>query len=214
MNIDNAKENMVQHQIRPIGITDSNLLAALYEIPKEAFFPKKISSLAYSEFNPLDSDGQNSLSTFSITKILQFLSLQKHHSVLQLGCSSGYLTALLAKLALSVELCDVDEKTIDTTKHCLKSLGIYNVKYRNSHNWTKMMSDQAYDIVILTPGCERSYQLHLNQLSILGRLLYFIKHPGYTKAVMLDKTKKDDYNYLEIADFYSSTLEPTQYFSF
>ena len=54
--------------------------------------------------------------------------------MLQLGCGNGYLTALLAKLALSVELCDVDEKTIHTTKHCLKSLGIYNVKYRNSHD--------------------------------------------------------------------------------
>lgn len=214
MNIDNAKENMIQHQIRPIGITDSNLLAALYEIPKEAFSPKKMSSLAYSEFNPLDSDGQNSLSTFSITKILQFLSVQKHHSVLQLGCGNGYLTALLAKLALSVELCDVDEKTIHTTKHCLKSLGIYNVKYRNSHDWTKMMSDQAYDIIILTPGCERSYEIYLKQLAIPGRLLYFIKHPGYTKAIMLDKTKKDDCNSLEIADFYNNTLKPTQHFSF
>ena len=77
-----------------------------------------------------------------------------------------------------------------------------------------MMSDQAYDIIILTPGCERSYEIYLKQLAIPGRLLYFIKDPGYTKAIMLDKTKKDDCNSLEIADFYNNTLKPTQHFSF
>ena len=214
MNIDTAKENMIQQQIRPLGITDKNLLTAVDEIPKEVFSPKAMAALAYSEIEAPASHCQSPLSTFSITKILQFLSIKKDQRVLQIGCDNGYLTALLAKLSLSVELCDIDEDIIHQTKHCLKSLGIYNVKYRHSNAWTEMISDQSCEVIIIVPGCDRRPEIYLKQLAVAGHLLYFIKHQGYTKAIVLEKTKKDHWDRTEIADFYNNILSKPQQFIF
>ena len=114
-----ARTNMVDCQVRPADVTDLKIIDAMLEIPRERFVPEQMQALAY-----LDEDLSLNISTStpegdcprylmepaSFAKLLQLAQVKPDSIVLDIGCASGYSTAVLASLCSSVVAVEEDEK--------------------------------------------------------------------------------------------------------
>ena len=99
---------MVESQLRPNEVTDTRLLAAMRALPRERFVPPKLSALAYMDeaievFPAFDgAPPRFLLAPMVLARLVQLAAIQPEDSVLDIGCATGYSTAVLASLGRSV----------------------------------------------------------------------------------------------------------------
>jgi len=96
------RANMVATQIRTNDVTDARVCRALLEVPREDFVPKALASLAYMESCVPLMRGRVLLDPRSFGKLLQLAVIAEDDSVLDVGCATGYSTAVIARLAARV----------------------------------------------------------------------------------------------------------------
>ncbi|MDX8409004.1 MAG: rRNA adenine N-6-methyltransferase family protein [Mariprofundales bacterium] len=121
-----ARENMVENQIRTCKVLDPKLLSFLQQMPREAFVPQHVRSIAYMEGHvPLPCD-QEMLSPLQEAYILRQLALQGDERVLVVGAGSGYLTAMLAMQAGSVVALELHPELAQMAAENLQSHGADN----------------------------------------------------------------------------------------
>ncbi|MFZ9034744.1 MAG: protein-L-isoaspartate O-methyltransferase family protein [Francisellaceae bacterium] len=202
MNIEYAKENMIKQQIRTLGIPYGELLDAIIEIPREAFLPKNMKTLAYSEAEIPLNHNQFAMAPQMIVKILKVLDLKSHNHVLEVGTGCGYLTALMAKLSKMVETFDIHEDFINHAKHTIKSLGIYNIKYRYGDAFQLLSSENLYDVIVVTSAQKTLDSSLLKHLVIGGRMLIIVDHVCYKTVMMITKSAEDQHQQQVLFDIY------------
>lgn len=96
MNIEQARFNMIEQQIRPWDVLDTEVLSLLSVVKREHFVPDAYRSLAFADIELPLGDGQKMLFPRVEARILQALGVKKHETVLEIGAGSGYMAALLA----------------------------------------------------------------------------------------------------------------------
>jgi len=118
-----ARFNMIEQQIRPWNVLDEQVLAALREVRRELFVPASLRALAFSDLDlPLDIDGASSSQTMLSPKLearlTQALQLRPNDAVLEIGTGSGYQAALLAQLGLDAAGIEaaIDQRFADLLK--------------------------------------------------------------------------------------------------
>ena len=213
MNVEIAKENMIKQQVQSLGVGYGRLLDAIIDTPRENFMPQDMAEVAYSEVEIPLNHAQKTLSMHTITKALKALDVKKTDRVLQIGCGSGYLTALLAKLSQMVETCDFHLDFVNHTKHKLKSIGIYNVKYHQGDALSEAalaMFEGSYDIIFITPKVNGLPQQYIEKLNAGGKLIYFLQKETYAKAVLVHKLQEDKYQSKPVFDVYDEKIEQKQ----
>lgn len=170
MNVEQARFNLIEQQIRPCDISEADVLDNLRTTPREAFVPEASIALAFSEASlPLAHD-QVMMTPVQEAKILQALALEPHHEVLEIGTGSGYLTALLAKQAHHV----VSEEFFADLSHAasekLKQHGIENVSLQVKDSLQNRSLTQRYDRIAVTGALPVYDPMFQHQLNIGGRL--------------------------------------------
>ena len=184
MNYEQARFNMIEQQIRPWEVLDSQVLALLAIIKREDFVPTAYRALAFSDMEiPLSSNvqqmpGQCMLSPKVEARILQDLAVQKHEKVLEIGSGSGYMAALLGHRAQQVISLEIDVDLAQMARSNLQRAGIYNAEVRTGDgaaNFTQSVSRSdplkgPFDVIVLSGSvCEVPASL-LALLKIGGRL--------------------------------------------
>jgi protein-L-isoaspartate(D-aspartate) O-methyltransferase len=106
MNLEQARTNMVEQQIRTWEVLDQEVLDLLYVIPREEFVPQQHRALAFSDLELPIGEGERMWQPKLEARVLQELALKRTDRVLEVGTGSGYLTALMAHRA--AEVCSVD----------------------------------------------------------------------------------------------------------
>src|SRR5262245_7830723 len=105
MNLEQARTNMVEQQVRTWQVLDQDVLDLLYLVPREQFVPERHRSLAFSDMEiPLEpgANGARMWQPKLEARVLQELAIRKTDRVLEVGTGSGYLTALFAHRAAQV----------------------------------------------------------------------------------------------------------------
>jgi protein-L-isoaspartate(D-aspartate) O-methyltransferase len=102
MNIEQARFNMVEQQVRTWEVLDPGVLDLLYAVPREAFVPPAYRKLAFADMEIPLGEGESMMAPKMEARIVQELALRKTDRVLEVGTGSGYLTALLARCAAHV----------------------------------------------------------------------------------------------------------------
>lgn len=124
--------NMVESQIRPNGITDSRLIAAMAEVPRELFVTAERVDLAYMDEDVLigrTGDVPRFLmEPMAFARLVQLADIGPTDHVLDLGCGTGYGTAVLAKLAAKVTAYDCDEALAGLARQNLGKIGVLNAQ--------------------------------------------------------------------------------------
>ena len=128
MNIEQARFNMIEQQIRPWNVLDAHVLHLLSVIRREDFVPSQHRALAFVDMEIPLPEGQCMLAPRVEARMLQDLALQKHEKVLEIGAGSGYMAALLAHRAQHVLTLEISAELARMARSNLQLAGVQDRK--------------------------------------------------------------------------------------
>jgi len=170
MNLEQARSNMVEQQIRTWEVLDQDVLDLLYLVPREEFVPPAHRALAFSDLEIPLGQGERMWQPKLEARVLQELNIRKTDRVLEVGTGSGYLTALLAHRGAQVHSVEINP--------ALAGFGRSNLERHGADNVTLEIGDAArgwarsapYDVIVVTGSTPALPDAFLEQLSPGGRL--------------------------------------------
>jgi protein-L-isoaspartate(D-aspartate) O-methyltransferase len=184
MNLEQARFNMIEQQIRTWEVLDPVVLDLLHRVPREDFVPGAYKGLAFADLEIPIGHGQVMLSPKMEARMLQALDLKKSDIVLEVGTGNGYMTALLASLAAHVYSVELIQELSHNAAQKLAAHQITNVTLEvgdGTRNWDA----GRYDVIVLTgsmPVLPDEFQQHLKPG---GRLLAIIGEAPAMEAVLV-----------------------------
>jgi protein-L-isoaspartate(D-aspartate) O-methyltransferase len=194
MNMEQARFNMIEQQIRPWDVLDDRVLSTLSTTPREEFVPEQYRALAFSDISiPLGHD-QAMMPPKLEGKLLQALTIRSSDRILEIGTGSGYLTACLAKLGGSVLSVDLYEDFIEQAKEKLEQQGITNVTFAQGDAAAGWQSDSGFDVIAVTgslPLVHRGFHSLLNRG---GRLFVIAGKPPVMQALLITRVGEQEWN--------------------
>lgn len=173
-----ARTVMVDNQLRPAGITDRRLLAAMGAVPREIFVPEARRALAYID-QPLRLSASRKLAAPApFAKLVQLADIRGDEHVLDLGCGTGYSAAVLARLAQSVVAVESDSSLAAEARANIASIGAANVAVVEGALETAGKSKGPYDVIILEGAVETVPEALFGQLKPEGVLVASVAEAG------------------------------------
>jgi protein-L-isoaspartate(D-aspartate) O-methyltransferase len=190
-----ARRLMVDGQVRTANVTEPRLLAAMLELPRERFFPEDKASLAYLDLDVVVSDPgrpvRRLLKPMVLAKLIQAADISAADRVLDVGCASGYSTALLAKLAHSVVGLEEDEILAGRATEALAGCGITNAKIVVGRLANGCPAEAPFDAIVLEGATEIVPTALAAQLKNRGRLVGVFGRGPAAKALLYRLTEGD-----------------------
>lgn len=192
-NLDTARFNMVEQQIRTWEVLDPRVLDLLHAVPRENFVPPQYQGVAYADTNiPLD-EGQFMLPPRVVARILQALQPQRMDRVLEVGTGSGYLTRLLASLSAHVVSLEVSPTLHAKAAARLKAEGVRNVTLVHAdgvHGWE---TDAPYDAIAFTGSLPELDPAVKQQLKLGGRLFAIVGRSPAMEAQLTTRVSANEW---------------------
>jgi len=196
-----ARQNMIQQQIRTWEVLDPDLLELLARVPRERFVPAHLRSLAFVDFElPLNVEGAVTGETMLAPKVearlLQELAIQRHESVLEIGTGSGYMAALAAHQAQTVWTVEIDPRLRRFGTANLAQAGVRNAHVEDgdaAHGWP---AHAPYDVIIVSGGLPLVPPAMLQQLKVGGRLAAIVGRPPAMQARIITRRAEDHFETL------------------
>ena len=188
MNLEQARTNMVEQQIRTWEVLDQDVLDLLYLVPREDFVPEKHRALAFSEIEIPLGEGERMWQPKIEARVLQELNIRKTDRVLEVGTGSGYLAALMSHRASQVFSVEIHP--------ALAQFGRANLERHGADNVTVQIGDAArgwpshapYDVIVLTGSTPLLPRSFVEQLAPAGRLFAVVGEPPVMTARLVVAT--------------------------
>ena len=193
MNLENARHNMIEQQIRPWEVLDQRVLDLLNEIPRENFVPKRYLKLAYADTTIPLGDEQVMMPPRVEARILQALNIQADETVLEVGTGSGYVTALLASLAEHVYSVDINTEMTRTAGEKLADHGIINVVLETGDAARGWDAHAPYDVIVLTGSLPLLPDNFKQALTVGGRLLAIVGDTPAMDVVLITRVGESEW---------------------
>ncbi len=182
-----ARMNMVDGQIRPNKVTDAGLLASLGAVPRELFVPKAARAYAYVDEDVAIGNGRYLMEPLVLARLLQEAQISDQDVVLDIGCATGYSTAVISRLANTVVALESDAELVARASELLTELDIENAVAVQT-DVTEGYPDQApYDVIVVNGAVAEAPQRLLDQLGENGRLVAVIARSGHHGTARLFK---------------------------
>jgi protein-L-isoaspartate(D-aspartate) O-methyltransferase len=169
-----ARRNMVESQIRPNKVTDPLLLAALLELPREQFLPKARRGVAYVDEDIEVGEGRYLMEPMVLARLLLAAEVKPTDIVLDIGCATGYSTAVLARLANTVVAVESSRKLAAEATAVLSQLGIDNAAVIEGPLDKGYAKQGPYDVILFSGAIAQVPDAILDQLADGGRLVAVI----------------------------------------
>lgn len=171
MNIELARFNMVEQQIRPWDVLDQDVLDLMLRIKREDFVPPQHRALAFADIEiPLPGGhGAAMWSPKMEARVLQELGIQNGDQVLEIGTGSGYFAALLCARAAQVDSVEIDPGLAASARHKLEAHGMTNVRV-DVGDGARGFGTGIYDAIVLTGSTPLLPEAFFTQLKPGGRL--------------------------------------------
>ncbi len=195
MNVEQARFNMIEQQIRPWNVLDAKVLDLLSVVRREDFVPAAHRSLAFADMElPLGSGpGQCMLAPKVEARMLQDLAVQKHEKVLEIGTGSAYMAALLAQRAQRVITLEIDAALARQARSNLQQAGISNVEVRQADGARGLPADGPFDVIVLSGSVAEVPHHLLEQLKTGGRLMAIVGEAPVMRATLIQRTSAVEY---------------------
>lgn len=188
---------MVDGQVRTSDVTDSRILAAFGAVPREKFVPPEQADLAYLDRDvPLapaapGQSGRCVLKPMVLAKMMHAAEIGEEDRVLDVGCGSGYSTAILARLAGQVVGLEEDSALAALAGRLLQELAVRNVVIRNETLALGAPADAPFDVIFVNGAVEYAPEPLLRQLKAGGRLVCIERRGPAGKAMLYRSAGKD-----------------------
>lgn len=191
MNLEQARFNMIEQQIRPWEVLDPVVLDLLKQVPREDFVPPQYAGLAFADLEIPIGHGQSMLSPKLEARILQALELKKTDRVLEIGTGSGYMTALLASLAGQVTSVENVAELSRAARRRLRRHCVANATLAMGDASRGWNSGAPYDVIVLTGSVPVLPDELRGQLAVGGRLFAVIGEAPVMQATLIRRVTED-----------------------
>jgi protein-L-isoaspartate(D-aspartate) O-methyltransferase len=171
MNIEQARFNMIEQQIRPWDVLDKGVLGLLAVVRREDFVPPAYRALAFVDTEVPLPNGQQMLPPKVEARLIQDLQVQRHERVLEIGTGSGFMAALLGHRAQSVITLEIDPVLAKFATENLRRSGASNVTVVQADGSHGYAAEAPFDAILLSGSVSKVPAELLAQLKPGGRLV-------------------------------------------
>ena len=186
-------KNMIDGQLKPMGINDPIILEAFKNIPRELFLDKDKSSISYHEGNILIKDNRWLLSSILIARLINCVDISNEDIILEIGSCSGYATAILEKLCSLVVGVEADTKLRDIANKSLTKIEANSSIIVEGQHTLGNLKSAPYDKIFILGAVQSVPNALFSQLTNNGSLVTVIKDQNNLKscgkAVVFKKNK-------------------------
>jgi protein-L-isoaspartate(D-aspartate) O-methyltransferase len=184
MNIELARFNMIEQQIRPWDVLDPVVLSLLAVVRREDFVPPSYRALAFVDMEVPLLDGQKMLAPRVEARLLQEAKVQRHERVLEIGAGSGFMAALLGHRAQHVISMESRPELAAMARANLRRAGMTNVEIREGNGLEGLADESPFDVIVLSGAVAGVPQCFFDQLKPGGRLLAIEGQEPVMRAVL------------------------------
>ena len=204
MNLEKNREVMIENQLRPNKITNSNVLQAFMNTSKEQFISDDKINICYSDQDISIKDRRGYLKNLHLAQILHFADIKNNEKVLHIGGLTGYLSVLIAKLCKKIYVTDNDQSFVDSINKNFSNNEVANGEVLKEEFSEGLKSKGPYDLIVIDcPQYNFNLDL-LNQVNVGGRIVYIEKiNEELSKAYKMIKYE-DNFSKVFLFDVFSN----------
>ncbi len=200
MNLEQARFNMVEQQIRPWDVLDFDILDLLSVVKRENFVPAASRELAFVDMELPLGNGQKMWQPKMEARVVQDLAIKPTDVILEVGTGSGYLTALLAKRGRQVYSVDIDPALSASAAQKLQAAGIDNVILEVGDAAQGWPNKGPFDVIVLTGSVPVLPEAIKRQLVFGGRLFAVIGDAPVMRGTLITRQDGDAYSEVVLFD--------------
>lgn len=190
MDFATARANMIESQVRPNGVTDDRVILAMAAVPREAFVPAGGRPVAYMDEDVLirprspASPARYLMEPMAFARLLQLAALRETDRILDIGCGTGYSTAVLSRLAASVTALECDEDLAAEARNVLADQAIANTYVVCGPLAEGSSGHGPFDAILINGCIPEVPQALFRQLKEAGRLIAVVGEAAVARAIL------------------------------
>lgn len=192
-NIERARFNMVEQQIRPWEVLDSTVLNLFSTLPRERFVPEQWRDFAFADMQIPLGQGQVMLEPKLEARILQALNVKEGEQGLEIGTGSGFFAACMAQLCEHVTSVEIFPELREQAQRNLDAQGIDNVTLIEGDAANGWDDGKQYDVIAVTGSLPELHQGFHRSLRIGGRLALIVGEPPVMEGLLITRVADDQW---------------------
>ncbi|WP_137174610.1 protein-L-isoaspartate O-methyltransferase [Massilia sp. HP4] len=206
MNIEQARFNMIEQQIRPWNVLDEDVLAMLHVVKREQFVPKAYENLAFADVEIPLPGGEAMLNPKVEARIVQEIAVKNHENVLEIGTGSGYMTALLARTARHVTSVEIQPESVTLAKENLARAGVINVSVEEGNGAQGWSTGTEYDVIVVSGGLPVLPEALVKQLKVGGRMIAILGEAPAMSCQLITRTSETAHDAVKVFETLAKPL--------
>jgi len=215
MDIELARFNMIEQQIRPWEVLDQSVLSLLAVVRREEFVPAAYRALAFVDTEVPLPGGQSMLAPKVEARLLQELAVARHEQVLEVGAGSGHMAALLAHKARHVTTLELLPALATLASNNLRRAAVPNVQVVQADGSRGLPEHGPFDAILLSGSVAALPEALLDQLKVGGRLAAIVGSLPVMRATIVTRIGANELRSREVFDTVAPRLrgfaEPSRF---
>ena len=215
MNIEQARINMIEQQIRPWNVLDQDVLDLLLVVKREQFVPVAYQNLAFVDTNIPLAPGAAMFDPKLEARILQEAAPKKHENVLEIGTGSGYMAALLAHKAQHVTTVEILPQLKEHAEATLAVAGVSNVTVVQGDGSQGWAQGVPWDVIVLSGAVEVLPEAFLKQVKVGGRICAIVGHAPVMSAQLITRVSESAYSTVKVFEtnvgYLTTAVKPSSF---
>jgi len=191
--LDQARFNMIEQQIRPWDVADAAVLHLLTVVKREDFVPTPFKAMAFADMAVPLPGQQVMLAPRLQARLLQDAAIAPTDKVLEIGTGSGFTTALLASQAQRVISLEINPELADMARANLQRANIHNAEVRCADGAQGAAAEAPFDVILLGGSVAEVPHALLAQLKIGGRLVAIVGDEPIMHALVVTRTSDTNF---------------------
>ncbi len=192
MNIEKARFNMIEQQIRPWKVLDQQVLDLMATLPREQFVPDAYKGLAFADISIPLGNNRFMLHPREEGRLLQAVKPLPNEKILVINSNSGYVTALLASMAGEVIAIDTNAEFVATASENLATLSIRNVTV-DCKDPSESNQTAPYDAIVILGSMQLISESFKQLLKVGGRMFCIIGKEPTMEALLITRTNDKEW---------------------
>ncbi|MGI4720464.1 MAG: protein-L-isoaspartate O-methyltransferase family protein [Janthinobacterium lividum] len=206
MNIEQARFNMIEQQIRPWNVLDQDVLDLLHVVKREQFVPAAYQNLAFADVEIPLPGGEAMFNPKVEARIMQEVAVKKHENVLEIGTGSGYMAALLAHKARHVTTVEIQPEAATLARENLARAGITNVTVEEGNGAAGWEKGAPYDVIVVSGALPVLPEALVQQVKVGGRLAVILGEAPAMSFNIVTRTSETGYDTVRIFETIAKPL--------
>ena len=215
MNVEQARFNMIEQQIRPWDVLDTSVLSLLSAVRREDFISAEHKAQAFMDLEIPLGNGRALLAPRVEARLVQDLNLSKRDTVLHIGAATGYVTALLAHKARRVIGLESNAQLASEARTNLRNAAVNNAEIVEADGTAGFAAQAPFDAILLTGSVAQVPQNLLDQLKTGGRLLAIVGNDPVMQATLFTRVSDTQFSSQALFDTIAPRLagftEPSRF---